>query len=69
MSKKIFISYKYADTQVQSLNNLGFQGILNRTKVRDYVTENQDLLIDDHIKRLSHISDFFISELYSVADT
>jgi len=51
MGKKIFISYKYADSQVQSLSPLGLQGILNITTVRDYVTEIQELLSDDHINK------------------
>lgn len=44
MGRKIFVTYKYGDTQVQTLD--GFQV----TRVRDYVTLLQDMLDDeDHI--------------------
>ena len=40
MSRKIFVSYKYADTNVLSLTD----NIWETTKSRDYVTALQDLL-------------------------
>ncbi|MCR9299855.1 TIR domain-containing protein [Vibrio fluvialis] len=40
MARKVFVSYKYGDTQVKSLTDDWFVS----TKVRDYVTELQDLL-------------------------
>lgn len=43
MGKKIFVSYKYGDTQVQSLTN----SIFYETKVRDYIDELQKLLDEE----------------------
>ena len=40
MSRKIFVSYKYADTNVLSLTD----NIWETTKSRDYVTALQDIL-------------------------
>ncbi|EIZ1316659.1 TIR domain-containing protein [Vibrio parahaemolyticus] len=40
MARKVFVSYKYGDTKVKSLTDDWFVS----TKVRDYVTELQDLL-------------------------
>lgn len=42
MAKKIFISYKYSDTQVKSLSNNSFY--FQKTTVRDYVTYLQQQL-------------------------
>ena len=48
MGKKIFVSYKYADNQVQSLPNVFFED----TTARHYVDEIQELLEeDDHINK------------------
>ncbi|TVL19007.1 MULTISPECIES: TIR domain-containing protein [Shewanella] len=43
MARKIFVSYKYGDTDVKPLTDDFF----NSTKVRDYVTEIQQLLSDN----------------------
>ena len=44
MSKKIFVTYKYADAKVEALPNI------QRTTVRDYIDELQKLLKgEDHI--------------------
>lgn len=57
MGRKIFVSYKYADTDVQSLNTFG------GTKVRDYVDVVSDMLAGDIFKGeydgedLSHLSE------------
>lgn len=54
MGKKIFVSYKYSDRQVQRLaiNNLGLASLLNTTTVRDYVTILQSRLeAGDHINK------------------
>jgi len=49
MGKKIFITYKYGDTQVQKLTSVGDQ---QQTKVRHYVDSMQDLLeAEDHINK------------------
>ncbi|APE06690.1 hypothetical protein BM528_13675 [Alteromonas sp. RW2A1] len=42
MARKIFVSYKYGDTNVESLSDSFFVS----TKARDYVTELQQLLSD-----------------------
>ena len=47
MGKKIFISYKYGDTDVKSLSG---HSIWNPTKVRDYVD-----LLEDYIDSSDHI--------------
>ena len=48
MGKKIFVSYKYADNQVQTLSNVLFED----TTARHYVDEIQELLEDDdHINK------------------
>ena len=43
MARKIFVSYKYGDTNVEPLTD----SIFDSTKVRDYVTELQQLLSDN----------------------
>lgn len=49
MGKKIFISYKYADTSVQHLARTPY---LEQTKVRDYIDEIQKRLEEgDHINK------------------
>jgi hypothetical protein len=49
MARKIFISYKYGDSQVQRLQNVG---LLNTTTARHYVDELQALLdANDHINK------------------
>ncbi|WP_318492525.1 TIR domain-containing protein [Photobacterium leiognathi] len=61
MGRKIFVSYKYADTNVKDLPSVLFR----KTKVRDYVTVLQEKLdIGDHINKgeaddenLSHFKD------------
>lgn len=50
MSKKIFISYKYGDTNVLPLKHPYIEQ-LDPTKVRDYVTAMQEFLLDDHINK------------------
>jgi hypothetical protein len=48
MGKKVFVSYKYADNQVQKLSNVFFED----TTARHYVDKIQDLLDeDDHINK------------------
>jgi hypothetical protein len=44
MARKIFVSYKYGDTEVEPLK----KGFFDTTKVRDYVTELQQLLSDNN---------------------
>ena len=49
MARKIFISYKYGDSQVQRLQNVG---LLNTTTARHYVDALQELLDEnDHINK------------------
>ncbi len=49
MARKIFISYKYGDSQVQRLQNVG---LLNTTTARHYVDALQALLdVNDHINK------------------
>ena len=49
MARKIFISYKYGDSQVQRLQNVG---LLNTTTARHYVDALQALLdANDHINK------------------
>lgn len=54
MGRKVFVSYKYADTQVQDLGIYEYNLLGNRvavkTKVRDYVNNLSDILDrEDHI--------------------
>lgn len=56
MGRKVFVSYKYADTNVPDLNKkdiiemFGYQHIINRsTRVRDYVDELQEIIGKDNI--------------------
>ena len=56
MGKKVFVSYKYKDTQVLSLNKkeIGFIGetftlVSRDTRVRDYVDKLQELIGKDNI--------------------
>jgi len=46
LGRKIFITYKYGDTDVPSL-----YWVSGQTRVRDYVTEIQDLLSEYHINK------------------
>lgn len=50
MSKKIFISYKYGDTSVFPLKTT-WEEMLEPTKVRDYVTQLQDIFENTHINK------------------
>lgn len=50
MGKKIFISYKYGDTNVASFKE-SFMELLEPTKVRDYVTKLQELIGEEHINK------------------
>ncbi|MVX37293.1 TIR domain-containing protein, partial [Myroides sp. LoEW2-1] len=54
MGRKVFVSYKYGDTQVQDLNiyeeNWFGQNVKVQTKVRHYVNELSEILDkEDHI--------------------
>jgi hypothetical protein len=50
MGKKVFISYKYGDANVQPLKD-HYAELFDPTKVRDYVTAIQEVLLDDHINK------------------
>lgn len=51
MGKKIFVSYKYGDTDVYPLKGL-YDEYFEPTKVRDYINEIQNLLSEDaHINK------------------
>ncbi|OYQ79402.1 hypothetical protein B9T19_06415 [Ignatzschineria sp. F8392] len=51
MGKKVFISYKYGDTNVAPLKGL-LEECIEPTKVRDYVTELQELLGgEEHVNK------------------
>lgn len=63
MGNKIFVSYKYGDTNVASLKSW-YNESLSPTKVRDYVTVLQNILGKEHINKgeddgedLSHFKD------------
>lgn len=68
MSRKIFVTYKYGDTNVKALRS-DFPELVSPTKVRDYVDLLQDILdADDHINKgetdgedLSHFKDSTIA--------
>lgn len=47
MGRKIFISYKYADTNVRQIPNI----LLRKTRVRDYVDKLQDLIGEENINK------------------
>lgn len=56
MGRKVFISYKYADTKVAKLNEAYFEHVdgtwkwnYRLTKARDYVNKLQDKIGSDHI--------------------
>ena len=51
MGKKIFVTYKYGDTDVKALKSYYLEAI-SRTKVRDYVTELEEIFrgMDDIYK-------------------
>lgn len=50
MNKKIFVSYKYGDTNVAPLKSL-FEELLEPTKVRDYVNKLQDVIGENNINK------------------
>ena len=50
MGKKVFISYKYGDTNVASLKG-SLEKCIEPTKVRDYVTKLQKLIGEEHVNK------------------
>ncbi|WP_017628722.1 TIR domain-containing protein [Proteus mirabilis] len=50
MGKKVFISYKYSDTDVASFKELSMESS-EPTKVRDYVTKLQEVIGEEHVNK------------------
>jgi len=51
MGRKIFVSYKYSDSNVYTLHDHEYLEALDPTTVRDYVTTLQELLDGEHINK------------------